>query len=94
MEGEFEWVQLKEPDELVTLDFYGPLPPAHAGMQYLLVVMDAFSKYTCIYPMKRATTAASLNRILNKYIPRCGKPKKVLSDHQSVRSIHVAELEK
>ena len=42
MEGEFEWISTQNPNELATLDFYVPLPPARAEMQYILVVMDAF----------------------------------------------------
>ena len=83
MEGEFEWISTQDPNELATLDFYGPLPPARTGMQYILVVMEAFSKYTCLYPIKRATTAVSPERIVNRYIVKCGKPNRILSDHGS-----------
>lgn len=81
MEGEYEFVSAAKPGKLVTIDYYGPLPPARAGMQYILVMTDVFSKYTCLFPTKRATTKASLNCVFNKLIPRCGKPEKILSDH-------------
>lgn len=81
MEGLYEHVGAKEPSELVTVDFYGPLPRGRAGIQYLFVLLDAFSKYVYLYPVKRATTSICLKRIFQDYIPRCGKPRKILSDH-------------
>lgn len=81
MEGEYEFVSASKPGELVTSYNYGPLPPARAGMQYILVMTAVFSKYTCIYPTKRVTTLATLNCIFNKFIPKWAKPNKILSDH-------------
>ena len=81
MEGEFDLVRAEGPNDLVTVDFYGPLPRGRGGVQYLLVVLDAFSKLVRIFALKHATTHMSLKCILDRYIPECGRPKRILSDN-------------
>lgn len=88
MEGEYDMVKADEPGELVTVDFYGPLPKSVGGVQHIFVMIDAFSKYVSLYPMKKATTRVSLKKILDCYIPKLGKPKKILSDHGTQFTAH------
>lgn len=83
MDGEQQLVYAAKPLDLVTVDFYGPLPQSRGGVRYILVVLDAFSKYVRLYPMKKATTKVSLKKILEDFVPICGKPKKILSDNGS-----------
>lgn len=44
MEGEYGNVSSEHPGELATVDFYGPLPRSVGGVEYIFVVLDAFSK--------------------------------------------------
>ena len=81
MAGEYDLVEAEGPNDLATVDFYGPLPRAQGGVQYLFVILDAFSKLLKVYPMKNATTYMSSKRIFENYIPECGKPKRLLSDN-------------
>jgi len=69
------------PHEIVSLDLIGPLPSGQLGARYLLVMLDVFSKYVQIYPLRRATTNSILNKIEKYYIPICGKFKKILTDN-------------
>lgn len=69
-----------EPGEILSIDFYGPLPTARAGMKYILVTIDAFTKFVKLYPMVRATAAATIDKIFKDYIPKYGKVKKILCD--------------
>ena len=78
MEGEVQLAESMRPSDLVTVDFYGLLPRGRGGVQYILVVLDAFSKLVRLFSMKNATTQVSLKRILENYIPECGKPKRIL----------------
>ncbi|XP_050544197.1 uncharacterized protein LOC126907144 [Daktulosphaira vitifoliae] len=43
--------------------------------------MDHFSRFVQLYPLKKATGVATINRIINNYIPDWGKPKIIVSDH-------------
>lgn len=38
--------------ETVSIDLYGPLPRSYDGHGYVVVLMDHFSKYVKIYPLK------------------------------------------
>lgn len=71
----------EEPGEMVSLDLIGPLPTGQLGAKYILVMMDVFSKYIQIYPLKKATAAAIIARIEKKYIPLCGPFKKIITDN-------------
>lgn len=90
MEGDFQFVSSDEPNDLVTADFLGPLPRARGGgVQYLLVMVDAFSKLVRMYAIKAATTGASLKRIFDDYIPECGKFKRILTDNGTQHTSHM-----
>lgn len=41
MEGEFNFIKADTPNELVTVDFYGPLPRSIGGAEYIFVKLDA-----------------------------------------------------
>nr|AKD28118.1 pol polyprotein [Glypta fumiferanae] len=83
MEGEYNFVRAEYPNELVTVDFYGPLPTGRGGVQYIFVMLDAFSKYVSLFPMKRATTRMCLKKVFEVFVAKFGRPKRVLSDHGS-----------
>lgn len=80
-EGEYNFVPSAKPNDLVTVDFYGPLPKARDGTQYIFVMLDAVSKHVSLYLMKNATPRMTLKKIFEKFIPKLGKPAKILSDH-------------
>ena len=74
-------VQSDAPSDLITVDYFGPLPRGRGGVKYIFVVLDAFSKLVRLYPVKKATTVVSIKKILEHYIPECGKPNRILSDN-------------
>ena len=81
VEGEFRLVQADKPGDLVTVDFYGPLPCSVGGVEHIFVLFDAFSKYVKSYPIKKATTQIALKKLFEFYIPEMGKPKRILADN-------------
>ncbi|KAF2889847.1 hypothetical protein ILUMI_16326 [Ignelater luminosus] len=54
---------------------------SRGGATQLLVTVDAFSKFVKLYPSRRATTKAILNKLQNDYFPNYGTPQKILSDN-------------
>ncbi|XP_023288921.1 uncharacterized protein LOC111674083 [Orussus abietinus] len=70
----------RKPRELASVDFYGPLPTGKGGVKYIPAIIDVFSKVTALYALKRATAEATLKCLRDRYIPRFGTPKKLLSD--------------
>lgn len=95
MEGDLQFITSSEPNDLVAVDFYGPLPASVAGVTYIFVVQDVFSKLVTLYPIRRANTKICLSKLKDRYFPKMGKPKRVLSDHgsQFTSPIWKAELE-
>jgi len=73
----------KKPGNLCALDLYGSLPTSRAGVKYILVCYDVFSKHVKLYPLKAATTKACLNKLINKYFGEVIKPKMIISDNGS-----------
>lgn len=67
-------------NEMVSMDYYGPLPTSTGGVKYLLVIVDNFTKYVELYTLRRATTNATLRR-LQQYSQEHGKPQSVLTDN-------------
>lgn len=83
MIGPYGRVLSEGPSDLVSVDFYGPLPKLTGGMEYIFVILDVFSKYIKLYPIKKEKTEVILGKLFNKYIPEMGKPNRVISDHGS-----------
>jgi len=70
-----------EPLQIVSLDLMGPLPRGQGGSKYILAILDIFSKYIQLYPLKKATTETILKRITQEYIPNVGKMQSILTDN-------------
>lgn len=81
MECQYNLVKSSEPGDLVCVDFYGPLPCSVGGVEYIFVMLDAFSKYVKLYSIKKQNTDTILEKICHSYIPEMGKPSRILSDH-------------
>ena len=81
MVGEFGMVPAGKPTELVTVDFYGPLPRSIGGVEYIFVILDVASKYVKLYPLKRANTRTVLKKIIENYIPEMRRLSTILSDN-------------
>lgn len=70
-----------KPLETISIDLMGPLPSGRGGVQYILAVMDIFSKYVRLFAIKRDKTIIILNRILKQFILEEGIPDYVLTDN-------------
>lgn len=78
--GETRAIIPKGRGDLVSVDYYGPLPVSSGNVKYLFVVVDNFTKFVKLYKMRRATTATTIKRI-KEYIEEYGKPTRILSDN-------------
>lgn len=85
-------IEATSPFEVVGIDFTGPLPETRAGNQYLLLMVDHFSKWIEAYPTsdQRAETVA---QCVWTYCCRHGVPQSLLSDQGAqFESVLVGEL--
>lgn len=85
-------------DDLISIDIIGELPVSRGNFRYIFTIVNCFSKFVKIFPLKRATTLVVIKK-LDEYFKRYGYCKRILSDHgtqftslkfkQFIESIHV-----
>ena len=73
-----ELVKPDKPLKLISVDFFGPLTKTKYGYEYILVMIDTFTNYTKLYPLRKATCNATIRK-LDDFITQIGKPQKVLT---------------
>ena len=70
------------PFEKVMIDITGPLfPPSRYGHSYILGIVDVFSRYSMLIPLKRTDSEAIMNAIFKNWISIFGYPKFLISDN-------------
>lgn len=80
-EGELKPVLANVPLGRLLVDIYGPLPLGWNQVRYIFVVLDNFSRFVRLYPIKKATAVTVTNRMVSDYIGTYGVPRCVVSDH-------------
>ncbi|XP_052744484.1 retrovirus-related Pol polyprotein from transposon 412 isoform X2 [Bicyclus anynana] len=69
------------PFQVVSLDLAGPLPRSRSGYTYLLVITCVFSKYTLLFPLRRATSALVAKNFEDGLVLVHGAPETVILDN-------------
>lgn len=72
------WQKPEIPFSTVHLDTLGPLPESH-GYKFVLLIVDAFSKFVLLYPMYRQDVGELLKTVTNS-ISLFGVPKLFVTD--------------
>lgn len=69
--------------ETLSADIFGPIPRSRYRHKYIFVVIDLFSKYIQLYPLRKITSEKLIEFILDKWVPTIGSPQRILSDNAS-----------
>lgn len=77
----YQPIVCEKPLEILFIDYYGPLPSSTFGYKYVLAILDGFTKFVRLYGVRRQTTAACIKKLFSDYIPKYGKPLRVVTDH-------------
>jgi len=70
----------RAPMDRINVDTIGPLPEAIDGCMHILVIIDSFSRYICLYPIKSTSALDAVTSLIH-YIGLFGMPKEILSDN-------------
>jgi len=81
MTGPMQHVISLKPLDKILVDFYGPLPVGIYGLQYIFVVLDNFSRFVKLFPLRRATAKACIYKLTQYYFLQYGTPLNIVSDH-------------
>jgi len=71
----------EEPWATVCANFVAPLPRSQHGNQMLLVLLDRFSKWTELVPLRSATAESLKKAFRERIIARYGVPKIAITDN-------------
>ena len=73
-------INSERPWDLLSVDIVGPLPRTKEGYRFILSIIDCFSRFTILVPLKEHT-ATTVSKALYEYvIGYFGVPKGILSD--------------
>lgn len=72
-------VLAERPLGLLSVDLFGPLPTSKGNFTYVFVLIDVFSKFVKLYPLRRGT-GLLVSRRLSNYLEEVGKPGMVIFD--------------
>ena len=83
-----QWEELETtPIETIHIDHKGPLRSSSTSNNHCLVVVDAFSSFIGVYPIKNTSAQATITA-LEKWITSNGVSQKIIHDNDKVR-IHL-----
>lgn len=70
-----------QPWQLACIDIMGPFPRSRKGYKYLLVIVDTFSKFPLLFPLRSATAAEVTRNLEEGVFLMFGAPKTLISDN-------------
>ncbi|KAG5865599.1 hypothetical protein JTB14_015089 [Gonioctena quinquepunctata] len=71
------------PFQLVCCDLIGPIPRSNRGFKFILVIVDNFSKFSLVIPLRNSTAKLVCTAVEDHLFLMFGPPKFLLSDNGS-----------
>lgn len=67
--------------EVLSVDYFGPLPPSSKGNRWILIVEDAASRWVELFALPDATAIATATTLIEEVFFRYGVPRALTSDN-------------
>ena len=74
-----EWQNDTVPFRAIHIDHKGPIHPTSAGNVHCLLIVDAFSRFLMVYPVRNTTALATITAV-EKWILSFGIPQSIIHD--------------
>eukprot|EP00117_Sycon_ciliatum_P020844 scpid75746/ scgid18439/ Retrovirus-related Pol polyprotein from transposon 412; Protease; Reverse transcriptase; Endonuclease len=71
------------PYQIIAMDFLGPLPRSNGGNLYIMAVIDYFTKWLELFPLRNIQTTTVADKLTTHIISRYGVPEQIHSDQGS-----------
>lgn len=71
------------PWQIISIDFVGPLPRSRKGNQHMLVIVDYFSKWVMIHPVRKLSSSVVCGVLKDQWFFRNSVPEVIISDNGS-----------
>lgn len=68
-------------NEHIAVDVIGPLPRSIGNVKFIFIILDIFTKFVKLYPIRSANTKTLINKAFGSYFNEFGIPQKVQSDN-------------
>lgn len=78
--GKIQQTTVKSPNEMLGIDLMGPLPKSPERNEYLLVVLDYFTRWVELNPLRTASALTVARFLREEIFTRRGVPDYILSD--------------
>ncbi|MCP5003279.1 MAG: transposase family protein, partial [Planctomycetes bacterium] len=78
--GRMQLFVATRPFEQISVDIVGPLPTSHSNNRYIVSMIDSFSRYCMLVPVK-SVTAMDIVHAIDRWVTTFGPPKSILSDN-------------
>ena len=70
-----------QPWQTISLDFVGPLPRSSSGYTHILVIVDSFTKYVVLFPLRSALAKLLVKHVEEGIFLLYGVPQTIICDN-------------
>jgi transposase InsO family protein len=78
--GKMKLFTATAPFQQISVDIVGPLPTSHSMNRYIVSMIDKFSRYCMLVPVK-SISSSDIIKAIDRWITTFGAPKSILSDN-------------